>query len=328
VESLTKNRQSPGTLRAMIERAYGPDQVPDQDADWCAELGHGWFNVAYRIRLRSGTVVVLKIAPPPGVEVMAYERGAMATELTALELIRAHTTVPVPAVDFADRSRELCDADWFAMPFVEGDNLGMLRDTLTPAENDSYQEQLGAVTAELNTIRGTAFGPLTGPGSDSWRTVFTGMIGSVLDDGERRGVRLGHDHPSLRALIEGHAGSLDEVTEPRFVEWDLWDNNAMVRDGRIVAIIDHERAFWGDPLIEAGFTAAENPAFGDARAFMRGYGHAPLTPSEQIRRRLYGLYLALIMVVETEYRAMTEPAHLEWVRARLDEAVALLRARR
>jgi aminoglycoside phosphotransferase (APT) family kinase protein len=328
MESLTKNRQTPETLLAMIERAYGPGELPDPATDWHAELGHGWFNVAYRIRLRSGARVVLKIAPPPGVEVMTYERGAMATELAALELIRSRTTVPVPAVDFADRSRELCDADWFAMPFVDGDNLGMLRDTLTPAENESYQEQLGAVTAGLNAIRGPAFGPLTGPGSDSWRTVLTGMIGGVLDDGERRGVSLGHDYTSLRALIESHADSLDEVTEPRFVEWDLWDNNAMVRDGRIVAIIDHERAFWGDPLIEAGFTAAENPAFGDATAFMRGYGHAPLTPSEQIRRRLYGLYLALIMVIETEYRVMTDPAHLEWVRARLDEAVALLPARR
>ncbi|GIE35806.1 aminoglycoside phosphotransferase [Actinoplanes italicus] len=326
MESLTKNRQTPATLRAMIERAYGPDEVPGPATDWCTELGHGWFNVAYRIRLRSGALVVLKIAPPPGVEVMTYERGAMATELAALELIRAHTTVPVPAVDFADRSRELCDADWFAMPFIDGDNLGMLRDTLTAAERDAYQEQLGAATAELNTIRGTAFGPLTGPGSDSWRTVFTAMIGSVLDDGERRGVGLGHSYAGLRALIESRADSLDEVTEPRFVEWDLWDNNAMVRDGRIVAIIDHERAFWGDPLIEAGFTASELPAFGDSKAFMRGYGHAPLTPVEQIRRRLYGLYLALIMVIETEYRVMTDPGHLAWVRARLDEAVALVTA--
>jgi aminoglycoside phosphotransferase (APT) family kinase protein len=324
VESLTKNRQTPETLLAMIERAYGPGQVPDPGSEWHSELGHGWFNVAYRIRLRSGAVVVLKIAPPPGVEVMTYERGAMATELTALRLIREHTTVPVPAVDFADRSRELCDADWFAMPFVDGDNLGMLRDTLTPAVNESYQEQLGAATAELNAIRGTMFGPLTGPGSPSWRTVFTGMIGSVLDDGERRGVDVGHDYAALRALIDSHAGSLDEVTEPRFVEWDLWDSNAMVRDGRIVAIIDHERAFWGDPLIEAGFTASELPAFGDSTAFMRGYGHPPLTPVQQVRRRLYGLYLTLIMVIETEYRVMTDPVHLDWVRGRLDEAVARL----
>ena len=45
-------------------------------------------------------------------------------------------------------------------------------------------------------------------------------------------------------LFAGNESCLDEVTEPRFVEWDLWDGNVMVRDGTIVAIIDHERAFY------------------------------------------------------------------------------------
>src|SRR4051794_19981303 len=71
MESITKNRQSQDALRAMVERAYGPGQLPGGD-DWVSELGHGWFNVAYRIRLRDGRRVVLKIAPPPHIEVMTY----------------------------------------------------------------------------------------------------------------------------------------------------------------------------------------------------------------------------------------------------------------
>ncbi|MEV6493612.1 aminoglycoside phosphotransferase family protein [Actinoplanes sp. NPDC051633] len=246
MESITKNRQSSATLRAMVERAYGPDQLPE-DEDWAAELGHGWFNVAYRISLRDGRKAVLKIAPPPHVEVMTYERGAMATELAALELIRTHTTVPVPAVDFADRSHELCDADYFFMSYVEGDNLGIVKDALPAADRDAYGKALGATTRELNTIRGAAFGPLTGPGVPTWRQLFSGMIEDVLRDGERRDVDLGWDYGDVRAAIARHAGSLDAVTEPRFVEWDLWDSNVMIRDGAIAAVIDHERAFYGDP---------------------------------------------------------------------------------
>jgi aminoglycoside phosphotransferase (APT) family kinase protein len=318
MESLTKNRQTPGTLRAMIAQAYGSDQVPDGDAGWWTELGHGWFNVAYRIRLRSGAEVVLKIAPPPHVEVM--------TELAALRLIREHTDVPVPAVDHADTSRTLCDADWFVMPYIDADNLGMIRDSLTPADRDAFQEALGAATARLNAIRGPAFGPLTGPGLPTWRAAFTTMIESVLSDGERRAVSLGRPYPEIRTLISDNAGCLDEVTEPRFVEWDLWDNNAMVRDGRIVAIIDHERAFWGDPLIEAGFTGTEQPAFGDSQSFIKGYGHPPLTHTERVRRRLYNLYLTLIMAVEIPYRNLGGADHHTWVHARLTEALALLDA--
>lgn len=102
----------------------------------------------YRIRLRDGRLVVLKIAPPPDIEVMTYERGAMATELAALRLVAEQTAVPVPNVDFADQSHELCDADYFFMPFIEGENLGTLAD-ITP-----YREALGVINRQLNEIRG------------------------------------------------------------------------------------------------------------------------------------------------------------------------------
>ena len=326
MESITKNRQPTETLRAMVARAYGPGQVPAAGQDWVSELGHGWFNVAYRIRLRDGTRVVLKIAPPPAIEVMTYERGALATELAALRLIREHTSVPVPAVDFADHSRELCDADYFFMAFIDADNLGIAGPALSAADRDAYHEALGAANRELNSIRGPAFGPLAGPGQVSWRTVFAGMAEDVLRDGERRQVDLGWDYDAVRDVIARHAGALDEVTEPRFVEWDLWDSNVMVRDGAIVAIIDHERAFYGDPLIEGGFTATQLPGFGDPAAFMRGYGHGALTEAERVRRRLYCLYLTLIMVIETVYRGHADTRQYDWGREQLAQAMALLGA--
>jgi aminoglycoside phosphotransferase (APT) family kinase protein len=324
MESITKNRQPAQTLRAMVARAYGPGQVPAEGDGWMSELGHGWFNVAYRIRLRDGSQVVLKIAPPPAVEVMTYERGAMATELAALELIRERTSVPVPAVDFADQSHELCDADYFFMQFIEADNLGIVKETMPAAARDGYHQALGAANRQLNSIRGAAFGPLAGPGEQSWRVVFSRMIEDVLRDGERREVDLGWDYDAVRGVLARDAGSLDEVTDPRFVEWDLWDSNVMIRDGAIISIIDHERAFYGDPLIEAGFTGIDQAAFGDPAAFMRGYGQGQLTGAEPVRRRLYSLYLALIMVIETVYRGHTDTRQYDWARAQLTEVMTLL----
>ncbi|MGC5394549.1 phosphotransferase family protein [Streptomyces sp. DT20] len=324
MESITKNRQSPEVLRAMIERAYGAGQVPAGDG-WASELGHGWFNVAYRIRLRDGAEVVLKIAPPPAVEVMAYEHGAMSIELATLDLLRTRTAVPVPAVHFADRSRELCDADYFFMPYIDADNLGIIAETLPAAERDALMEQLGAANREINSVRGEHFGPLAGPGHATWRQAFTTMTENVLVDGERRGVDIGWEYDTVRAAVAAHADSLDEVTEARLVEWDLWASNVMVRDGRIVCVIDHERAFYGDPLMEAGFTGTQmSAAFGDPAPFMRGYGHGELTETERTRRRLYCLYLVLIMVIETVYRGHTDTKQYDWARPRLDEAMALL----
>jgi aminoglycoside phosphotransferase (APT) family kinase protein len=247
----------------------------------------------------------------------------MATELTAIGLIREHTTVPVPTVHFSDCSRELCDADYFFMEFVEGENFGLAKDRMTPAERDQHNEALGAATRELNALKGPGFGPLAGPYTASWRTQFTSMVEDVLRDGERRAVDLGRDYAGVRKLFAEHADTFDEVTEPAFVEWDLWDSNVLIRDGRIACIIDHERAFYGDPLIEAGFTAFEMPEFGDSTAFQRGYGRPALSASEQVRRRLYTTYLALVMIIETRYRGHTDDAEYDFARARLDDLVAL-----
>ncbi|MGW8763671.1 phosphotransferase family protein [Streptomyces sp. NPDC055815] len=175
--------------------------------------------------------------------------------------------MPVPAVDFADRSHEVCDVDYFR------------------------------------------------------------MVEELLGDGERRGVDLRVGYGVIRELVAAHADVLDEVTEPRFVEWDLWPGNCMVRDGRIVAIIDQERAFYGDPLMEFGFAGSESSAYGDSTAFVRGYGHRPFTADERTRRRLYYLHLALVQVIETTYRAHTGTEQYDWVCERLRETVALLRAR-
>ncbi|MCB0913731.1 MAG: aminoglycoside phosphotransferase family protein [Propionibacteriaceae bacterium] len=320
MESITKNRQPPEVLRAMVARAYGARQVVTHD-DFATELGHGWFNVAYRIRLADGRAVVLKVAPPPGVVVMTYERDLMANEVAALELVGTRTDVPVPGVHHYDTARDLCDAEWFFMPFVDAENFAVLdhEDRLTPAETAAYNRLLGAANAELNSIVGPHFGRLAGPGFPTWREAFGGMIEDVLRDGERRAVDLGWSYGPLRSLVADHLPLLDAVTEPRFVEWDLWDGNTMVRDGRIVAIIDHERAFYGDPLIEAGFTGLDLPVFGDPSAFIAGYGRAPLTDDERRRRRLYTLYLMLIMVIETQYRGHTTPDAYVWARAQLDE---------
>lgn len=323
MESITKNRQPIETLRAMAARAYGPGLVPADD-DWVSELGHGWFNVAYRMRLRDGRAVVLKIAPPPAVEVMTYERGAMAIELAALRLVSEHTGVPVPAVDFADQSRVLCDADYFFMPYIDADNLGIVRGKLSAADLDVYHEALGTANRELNSIRGKAFGPLAGPGDASWRRVYTGIVEDVLRDGERRQVDLGFDYDVIREVLAANAGSLEEVAEPAFVEWDLWDSNVMIRDGAIVGIIDHERALFGDPLMEAGFLATQVPAFGDPAAFMRGYGRGALTETEQVRRRLYSLHLFLIMVIESVYRGHSDPWEYDWARGLLAGIMASL----
>ena len=169
--------------------------------------------------------------PGPHVDVMTYEREMMRNEIAAVAFVERTTRVPVPTVDFADLSHELTDADYFFMPFIDADNLGILQENGEVPESRSqrYSEQLGALNRDLNAIRGRAFRAARadqvslrgGPRSSA-------MLEDVLHDGERARVDLGWSYGDIRSVIAEHAASLDDVREPRFVEWDLWHEQ---RDG-------------------------------------------------------------------------------------------------
>lgn len=324
MESITKNRQSTATLRAMIERAYGPQQVPDGD-DFATELSYGFFNALYRVRLRDGQQVVLKIAPPTDVALMAREHGMMRNELAAMELVRERSDVPLPRLDFVDLTGGLIDADWFVMEYVDAPCFGIAAEAgdLTAEEVEAGFEALGATNRRLTEIVGPHFGPLEGPGFGTWREAATAWFEDVLADGERAAVDLEWKYDDVREAWAAHAAVLDDVTEPRFVEVDLWAKNSMLRDGQIVAVIDHERAMYGDPLMEAGLTGLDLPVFPDPAPFLRGFGLGELTGSQRTRRHLYTLWLAVTMLVETTYRGQPSEQY-RWACEQLDIAMGLL----
>lgn len=324
MDSLTKNRQSTTTLRAMIERAYGPEQVPDEE-DFATELSYGFFNALYRIRLKDRTRVVLKIAPPVQVPVLTHERDMMRTELAAMELLRRRSDVPIPRVDHVDLTGDLIEADWFFMEYVDAPCFGIAIEAgeLSADEIDAGFEDLGAVNRRLTEVVGPHFGPIHGPGFGTWRAAATSLFENLLADGERADLDLGWSYDDVRATWDEHADVLDEVTEPRLIEVDLWAKNSMIRDGRIVAVIDHERAMFGDPLMEAGLTGLDLTFFPDPAPFMRGFGIGRLTDSQVTRRRLYSLWIAVVMVVETPYRGLS-PEQYRWSCGQLDIAMGLL----
>lgn len=319
MESLTKNRQSFDTLQRLVARGFGENQVP-ATADAVTELGAGWFNIAYKIRLEDGTTTVLKVAP--AIEVLSHEVNAMATEWAAIDLIQRETDVPVAPVLFKDDTLELIDVPYFFMPYIEGDDLGIIGDALSKEDEAHYTEQTGALNYKLNQIVGPGFGPILNPIHTTWTAAYREFFEASLQDGIRRDVDLcGFSYETMREIFEAHVPFLNEVTEPRYVEQDMWPKAVIFKDGKPLAHIDHERAIFGDPIIEGGFVFLDIPAFGDGPAFLRGYGKEGLTENEAKRRLLYTLHLAIIMVVESEYRGFDEPGHLDFVNNNLRETM-------
>ncbi|HYF62671.1 MAG TPA: aminoglycoside phosphotransferase family protein [Herpetosiphonaceae bacterium] len=300
MESKTKNPKTRGQIAAMAARAFDGMALADGDDAVC-ELRDGWFNVTYRVRLADDRLVVLKIAPPPGVEVMEYERDLMTTEVACMRLVRQNPAIPVPEIYLFDTTKEICDADYFFMAHCPGDSLEHVHAQLTPEAKSAIELHIGAIIREINGFPGAYFGYDGNPDlrAASWKAAFGAIIDSILADGARKQVAYDYSPAEIRSAVQKYAAALEEVTAPVLVHWDAWNPNFFVQDNRIAGIIDFERALWADPLMEAQF----RPFFGEGVTdLMRGYGKTAFTPAEEQRCQLYTLHLGLVMYTECAFR--------------------------
>lgn len=317
--STSKRIVSIETARRMVAAAFGAETA----IQTYRELRDGYFNAAYRIILNDGRPIVLKVAPPPDVTVLRYERGIMATEVAVLRRVAALNSVPVPRVYYYDRSHTLIDSDYYLMEFIPGEAYHQRRDQLSEEMRDATDTAIGAHLAQINAIGGDFFGYMALPIQrfPTWRQAFLAMFDDLLADGQARHVALPLDYGTLRARVERVAPVLDEVRTPQLVHWDLWDGNIFVNgSGHITGIIDFERALWGDPLMEFQYRTLEI-----APAFERGYGSSLFAaPTAVARRTLYNLYLYLIMVIECSYRAYETDDQERWARRQLAVELARL----
>jgi len=323
MESISKTPVRQDVAALLIGDAFG-----DVAIEAFEELTDGWFNAAYALNLSDGRRVVLKVAPPPDVEVLTYEHDIIHAEVTALGLVRAHTGAPVPEVLWFDDSLRRLASPWFVMPFVVGESLDQRRADLSPAQQAAIDGALGVHLRAINEIRGDAFGLVAPSASkhDTWRDAFTDLWTALLADGVRKNVRLPVSYEDLHAAFVSALDACDEVEEPRLVYWDLWDGNVLIdRDtAEVRALLDLERALWGDPLMETQLAPHER-----RDAFMATYRPTQLdTPGGRVRRAAYDLYLHLVMSIEGAYRLYPDDWIGDFARGQLVADVERVRAAR
>ncbi|HEY1013443.1 MAG TPA: aminoglycoside phosphotransferase family protein [Herpetosiphonaceae bacterium] len=325
MQSRTKNTQTREQIAALAARAFDGLALAEGEGA-IEELRDGWFNATYRVLLADNRQVVLKIAPPPGVEVMQYEQNIMATEVACMRLARQNPAIPAPEIYFFDESCEICDAPYFFMEHCGGDNLEHVYAGMAPETKAAIDRHVGAIIREVNGFAGDYFGYPGNPAlrAASWPEAFAAIVDSVLDDGARKDVVYDFSYDELRAIVRRHGDALDEIAAPCLVHWDAWNPNVFVSGERVVGLIDFERALWAEPLMEIQF----RPFFGEGvTAGMEGYGKTGLTPDEERRCHLYTLHLALVMYTECAYRHYDTDMILNLGRDLIRSEMAWLQAR-
>ena len=316
MDSRTKHRLQREQVEALVRAALGAaSRVKAVE-----ELTEGMFNVSYALELEGQRPIVLKVAPAPGTPLLTYEQEIMRTEVDFYERASRLEGIPVPKVLARDFSRSIVPSDCFFMEKLRGQSLERARKRLSRKELEQVRFEVGAIVARLGALRGEVFGyPRLAASTQAptWREAFLKMVGLVLADAERYAVSLPRPASELRALFQAHAGALEEVKQPVLTHFDLWDGNVFIHrvEGvpHVEAIIDGERAFWGDPSAEFTSTALFRDIEGEG-AFLQGYQSVTGTPvsfTEALRTRLslYRAYLYLIMVTEGAPRGYTGLVH-------------------
>ncbi len=300
MESRTKNSKGREQIAALVAKAFGPVGLAAGEAA-VRELKDGWFNAAYALVLADGREVILKIAPHADAEVMRYERDLMATEVAMMRLAAGNPRIPVPKIYFYDESRAICDASYFFMEKVGGDNLEHVHARLEPQLLARLEREIGQIIREVNRFEGPWFGYPGHPGlrAAAWKDAFFKILQAVMDDAQSKAVVFEYSPEQIWAAIHRHLDALDEVRTPHLVHWDGWNPNFFVKEGRISGIIDFERALWADPLMEAQFRPLSWAGVTEA---MRGYGKTEFSTDEMRRCWLYTLHLGLVMHVECYFR--------------------------
>ncbi|RCX22654.1 fructosamine-3-kinase [Fontibacillus phaseoli] len=305
MDNAIKRQLSAEDLDVLVGRAFGGEKRIAS----ALELKDGWFNSAYALTFSDGTRSVLKVAPRMEAGMMRYERDVMRAEVDVLHLLKETGSIPVPEVYYYEA--EPGGFEFFFMEFLSGEPYNKAKENLTAEERKVIEAELGRLSRRLNEISGKRFGYYAQEekqGTD-WADVFTDMVAGLLADAKDAQVELPASEVEFRSLLEERRVSLNEVTEPRLVHWDLWDGNLFVKEGRITGLIDCERALWGDPLMEYYFRGL----FGDNNsAFLSGYGKESFTDAEKERLQLYDLYLALILRIECMYRQYSDTNHHKW----------------
>ncbi|MBG0817673.1 aminoglycoside phosphotransferase family protein [Planomonospora sp. ID82291] len=300
MESRTKRRLGPAELDALLRRSLGAGVASS------AELSDGFANAVWRLTLDDDREVVLKLSPPPELEQLRYERNLLRAEA----MVYRTGVLPGPELLHAGFDDPVLGGDHLVLSALDG--TAWNRAGHLPAE--PLWHQVGAHLARLHTVTGETYGyphaGLTGP---TWRAAFLAMVGAVLEDAGRYAVPLPVPAAAVAAAVEAAAEALEEVTTPRLVHFDVWPGNVFVSpeggDPRVQAIIDHERAFWGDPLADFVTPTIFGELAEDA-PIVAGYreagGVVPFDDGARVRMALYRLYLDLILIVESGPRRYPE----------------------
>lgn len=267
------------------------------------EIETGFYNTIYDICLNDRHVI-LKVAPAKDVPILTYERDILRKECKILRLLKK-LDFPVPEVLAADFSGTWIPSDYLVLEKRPGQNLFIHRDQFL--DKAPYRHQTMMYLAQMHRLSMPFFGYENfTQRPTSMKTAYRRMFADLMADALRIGTVMPKKYLDLGRLVDRHLDVFEKVQTPVLVHFDLWEGNLLAQGENITAILDTERAFYGDPV--ADFVALNFDIFDPENqpylATYNRYAKDPIHLDETVllRYNLFKTYLFMIMYVESDYR--------------------------
>lgn len=264
-----------------------------------SELKGGTFNRVFRVSTEKGKYAV-KVVCDSKKEVLTYEKGLIETEVKVYKLLQGTQSVYFPKIHGYNYT-DTYDYKYLIMDFAEGTMLNKTK--LSKAENDGVMYSLGKAVAEIHRVTGEGFGYMQCGLKGTMREAYISMTDNLIKDARRKVKDIPYAD-RVSSAIEKNISAFDGVAVPVLNHFDLWGGNIVVKDGKLSALIDCERAMFGVP--EGDFISLDYLAPFDIEKntqLVEGYNSVA---TEKISfegdslKRFYLMRLLLGMIVFTE----------------------------
>lgn len=254
-------------------------------------LTGGLFNTTYLVETVKYGPVVLRTGPVNRHLLMPFEHRLMEAEEYVYDLCEKHG-IPASQILAVDTSKRLIDRDFMFVRYIPSKPMSEI--VLEPQDKVRICRDIGVATAKLHGIKASRFGRIAEVKDGGGFTLWSEALLHELHEWERVGVTTAlfeeTEHIQIRQLFQKSVPYLDEVKEPRLVHTDLWPGNILICidtfKPQFAAIIDADRAIWGDPDFEFSsirWTYTEE-------SFWEGYGRKlSQTLADHVRRGVYTL---------------------------------------
>ena len=270
-----------------------------------SELAGGTFNTVFKVSTENGKYVI-KIAPNKNTDVLTYEKDLIKTEVSMYKLLQNMKHVHFPKI-YGYNYEDDFEYKYLIMEFVDGDMLCNLK--LGKDEYNQVMFDLGVAMAEIHSITNeSSFGYIQNGFKPTMKEAYHSMIDAIINDGLKKTKHIPY-HKEILAIISKCDHVFDSITESSLVHFDLWAGNIIIKDRKLYALIDCERAMYGDAIGDFISLDYAAPFYANKNKYLiNGYNSIAdkklsFDQAEMTRFYLMKIYLGLVVYVETYYRS-------------------------